>query len=95
MTCVPTQRANFATITSANGQTCYALYNKAATGAIIAGGVIAAIVVAAVIFAALAALAARKAYLYMQLRQGNMGAAQSNPLYTPGTASGENPLFAG
>lgn len=55
----------------------------------------AAIIVAAVIFAVLAALAARKAYLFMQLRQGNMGAAQSNPLYTPGTASGENPLFAG
>jgi len=62
-------------------------------GGIIAGGVIAGIVVAAVVFAALAAVAARKAYLYMQLRGGPMGAAQGNPLYTPSAAHGENPLY--
>jgi len=75
------------------GVTCYAFYNKAQTIGIITGGVVAGIVVGAVVFAAVAAVAARKAYLYMQLKQGNMGAAQSNPLYTPGANGGENPLF--
>jgi len=73
--------------------TCYAFYNKAQTAAIITGGVLAGVIVGAVVFAAVAAVAARKAYLYMQLKQGNMGAAQSNPLYTPGATGGENPLF--
>jgi len=72
---------------------CYAYYNKAQTAAIITGGVVAGIVVGAVVFAAAATVAARKAYLYAQMRQGGMGAAQSNPLYTPGATEGVNPLF--
>jgi len=74
--------------------TCFAYYNQAATGGIIAAGIIAAIVIAAVIFAALAAVGARQAYIYMQMKQGNMGAAQGNPLYSPSNAGGESPLYS-
>jgi len=93
--CITNERDDWTTITTqkGGGVTCFAFYNKAQTAAIITGGVVAGIVVGAVVFAAAAAVAARKAYLYMQLRQGNMGAAQSNPLYTPGSGDGMNPLY--
>jgi hypothetical protein len=93
--CKTNQRPDWTTITSqkGGGVTCFVLYEKAKTAAIISGGIIAAIVVAAVVFAALAALAARKAYLFMQLRQGNMGGAMGNPLYVPTQGSGVNPLY--
>jgi len=73
--------------------TCFAYYNQAATGGIIAAGIIAAIVIAAVIFAALAAVGARQAYIYMQMKQGPMGGASGNPLYVPGGGAGENALY--
>jgi len=94
-TCNTIQRDDFSTITTrkGGGVTCYLFYNQAQAAGIITGGVVAGIVVAAVVFAALAAVAARKAYLYMQLRGGPMGAAQGNPLYTPSAAFGENPLY--
>jgi fibro-slime domain-containing protein len=93
--CTSQQRPNFATLTSSkgNGQTCYALYEQVKTAAIITGGILAAIIVGAVIFAALAALAARKAYLYMQLRNANTSGVSNNPLYTPSGGAGDNPLF--
>jgi len=72
---------------------CYAVYNQGELAGIITGGAIAGIVVGAVVVAAAATVAARKAYLYAQLRQGGMGAAQANPLYTPGATEGVNPLF--
>jgi len=90
------QRPSWTTITTTKGGglTCFAYYDKAATAGAITAGVVAGIVIAAVVFAALAAVGARKAYLYMQMRQGNMGAAQSNPLYAPSRTGGVNPLFA-
>lgn len=93
--CQTSERPNWIGITKSNGVTCYAFYNQAATAGIITAGVIAGIVIGAVIFAAAAAVGARKAYLYMQLKQGNMGAAQGNPLYSPSAAGGESPLYGG
>jgi len=92
--CTTQQRPDWTSITTRGGVTCFAYYNKGVTAAIITGGVIAGIVVGAVIFAALAAVGARQAYMYMQLRQGGMGAASGNPLYAPSAAGGENPLFS-
>jgi len=92
--CTQTALPNWESIPSSQkGVTCYAFYNKAKTAAIITAGVIAGVVVGAVVFAAVAAVAARKAYLYMQLRQGNIGAAQNNPLFAPPGGAGTNPLF--
>jgi hypothetical protein len=82
-----------ATTNMHGGVTCFAYYDKKKTAGIIAAGAVAGIVVGAVIFAVLAAAGARQAYLFMQLRQGSMGAAQGNPLYTPSAAQGNNPLF--
>jgi len=93
--CTTQQRPDWTTITTqkGGGVTCFAYYNKAATAGVITAGALAGIIVAAVVIAAVAAVGARKAYLLLQLRQGNMGAAQGNPLYSPSPAGGENPLF--
>jgi hypothetical protein len=93
--CNTVERPDWTTITTqqGGGVTCFAFYDKAATAGIITGGVVAGIVVGAVVFAALAAVAARKAYLLLQVRQGNMGAAQGNPLYAPTGGSGVNPMY--
>jgi len=94
-TCTTSQRSDWTTATTNmhGGVTCFAYYDKKKAAGIIAAGAVAGIVIGAVIFAALAAAGARQAYMFMQLRQGGMGAAQANPLYTPGGGSGENPLF--
>lgn len=95
-TCTETKRDNFATITSSKkgGVTCFLAYEKKKAAAIITAGAVAGIVIGAVVFAALAALGARQAYMWMQLRQGAMGAAQGNPLYQPNQNAGENGLYA-
>jgi len=93
--CETQQVSNWVTAQSANkkGETCFVAYDKGTAAAIITGGVIAGIVIAAVVAALLVAAAGRQAFLYMQLRQGGMGPASSNPLYAGGGGSGENPLF--
>jgi len=93
--CTKQERPNFSTIYHSAGVTCYFAYNQATTAAAITGGVIAGIVVGGVVFAGIFSFSARKAYIRMQMRKGNMGATQSNPLYEQGNKGGVNPLFAG
>jgi len=95
--CNTQERKDFATITSDKhgGVTCFLYYKKKTAAAIITGGVIAGIVIGAVIFAVLAAIGAKQAYLWMQLRTGAVAGAHVSPLYQPNDNAGQNPFYAG
>lgn len=94
--CETQERKDFAKITTDKhgGVTCFLYYKKKTAAAIITGGAVAGVVIGAVIFAVLAALGARQAYLWMQLRTGAIAGAQANPLYQPNLNAGVNPLYA-
>jgi len=69
------------------------LKKKIIVGASIAGGVIAAIVIAIVVALALAGVGAKKGYDYWVANRGNLGAANTSPLYDKGNNEGNNPFF--
>jgi len=92
--CSTVKRSGFNTLTTNQhgGGTCLAVYDKSVVAGITAGAT-AGVVVAAVAVAALVGFGGKKGYDYLMAKNSPIGDVGNNPLYAPGSGSGQNALY--